>query len=281
LTTTAIIQPVKHAVGDWNVSDVSPTKILGRFNPWMQCVLLVVSEARDLGEVDRFSFYEHCKTYLATPPEWINCDEKHIKEQKVANVMGVVFTTNHRTSGIHLPPDDRRHFVAWSNLTREAFPPDYFTRLYRWYAQGGLDHVAAYLRGLDIRHFDPKAEPEKTEAWHAIVSADVSPGESELADALDALGVPVAITMDQIRRAAETQQLIELCTTLNDGRSARRVPHMMESVGYTQVRNQAAKDGKWKVGGKKRHIYGLRTKTYSEHYQAIMCFPLLTETRIR
>jgi hypothetical protein len=26
---------------------------------------------------------------------------------------GVIFTSNHKTDGLFLPPDDRRHFVAW------------------------------------------------------------------------------------------------------------------------------------------------------------------------
>ena len=36
------------------------------------------------------------------------------KEYNVLNLSGVIITTNHKTDGIYLPADDRRHFVAWS-----------------------------------------------------------------------------------------------------------------------------------------------------------------------
>jgi hypothetical protein len=32
-----------------------------------------------------------------------------------------------------LPPDDRRHYVAWSNLTRSDFAEDYWTELWDFY----------------------------------------------------------------------------------------------------------------------------------------------------
>jgi hypothetical protein len=64
-----ILEPVKHAVGPWNFSEVSPTQILGRFNSFLKSVVLRVSEARDLGEFDRFGFYDHMKAITAAPPD--------------------------------------------------------------------------------------------------------------------------------------------------------------------------------------------------------------------
>ena len=57
-----LLEPVKHAVGPWNFQEVSPTHLLGRFNGFVKSVILRVSEARDLGEIDRFSFYDHTKS---------------------------------------------------------------------------------------------------------------------------------------------------------------------------------------------------------------------------
>jgi hypothetical protein len=85
-----------------------------------------VSEARDLGEVNRFAFYEHMKVYTAAPPDVIRVDEKHLREHAVFNVCGVIITTNYKTGGIYLPPDDRRHYVAWTDLTKEDFEPAYW-----------------------------------------------------------------------------------------------------------------------------------------------------------
>jgi hypothetical protein len=53
-----ILEPVKAAIGPWNFAEVSPAHLLGRFNGFVKSVILRISEARDLGEIDRFSFYE-------------------------------------------------------------------------------------------------------------------------------------------------------------------------------------------------------------------------------
>jgi hypothetical protein len=121
-----VLQPVKHSVGPWNFVEVSPTQLLGRFNGFVKSVVLRVSEARDLGEVDRFKFYEHMKVYTAAPPDVLRVDEKNLREHSVLNCTGVVITTNYKLDGIYLPADDRRHFVAWSNLTKEDFTADYW-----------------------------------------------------------------------------------------------------------------------------------------------------------
>ena len=39
------------------------------------------------------------------------------------NVCGVIITTNYKTNGIYLPAEDRRHYVAWSNLNERRFSP--------------------------------------------------------------------------------------------------------------------------------------------------------------
>jgi hypothetical protein len=73
-----ILQPLKYAVGPWNFIEVSPTQVLGRFNSFIKSVVLRISEARDLGEVDRFKFYDHMKSLTAAPPDVLRVDEKHL-----------------------------------------------------------------------------------------------------------------------------------------------------------------------------------------------------------
>lgn len=53
-----LLEPLKLAVGAWNFLEVSPQQVLGRFNGFLKSVILRVSEARDLGEFDRFAFYD-------------------------------------------------------------------------------------------------------------------------------------------------------------------------------------------------------------------------------
>ena len=104
--------------------------LLGRFNGFVKSVILRISEARDLGDVDRFAFYDHMKVYTAAPPDVLRCDEKNIREHSVINVCGVIITSNHKTDGIYLPADDRRHYVAWSDLARRTSRADYWNDIY-------------------------------------------------------------------------------------------------------------------------------------------------------
>ena len=103
-------------------------------------------EARDLGDVNRYQFYDHLKAIIAAPPDVLRVDEKNLREYSVPNVCGVVITTNHKTDGIFLPADDRRHYVAWSELTKDDFEADYWARLWSWYDRGGDRHVARLSR---------------------------------------------------------------------------------------------------------------------------------------
>jgi hypothetical protein len=128
------------------------------------------------------------KMYTAAPPDVLRCDEKHIREHAVLNALGVVITSNHKSDGIYLPADDRRHYVAWSEASREEFSADYWTGIYTWFAEGGSQHVASYLKALDLSGFDPKAPPPKTAAFWDIVDANRAPEDAELADVLDGVG---------------------------------------------------------------------------------------------
>jgi Family of unknown function (DUF5906) len=239
-----LIEPVKYAIGPWNFSEVSPAHMFGPFNGFVKSVILRVSEARDLGDVDRFTFYDHMKVYTAAPPDVLRCNEKNLREHAVLNCCGVIITTNHKADGIYLPADDRRHFVAWSDVEKENFTADYWTKLWGWYEnEGGYGHVAAYLAELDISDFNPKAPPPKTTAFWDIVDASRAPEDAELADVLDRLGNPEATTLADVQGQATG----DFWSWAKDRRNRRQLPYRFERCGYVPVRNEAAKDGLWRV----------------------------------
>jgi hypothetical protein len=246
-----MLEPVKHAVGPWNFIEVSPKQVLGRFNGFTKSVIMRVSEARDLGDADRYSFYDHMKAYTAAPPDVIRVDEKNLREHSVFNVTGAIITSNYKTNGIFLPADDRRHFVVWSGLTKDDFAKDYWPKLWSWYADGGIGHVAAYLRKLDLSSFDPKAPPPKTQAFWEIVDSSRAPEDAELADVLDLFGNPNIVTVDKVAAHAEPG----FNEWLRDRKNARRIPHRFEQCGYVVVRNPDSIDGRWKISGKRHTIY--------------------------
>lgn len=259
-----LLEPVKYAVGPWNFAEVAPSHLLGRFNGFVKSVVLRVSEARDLGDVDRYAFYDHMKTYTAAPPDVLRCDEKNIREYAVMNVCGVIITSNHKSDGVYLPADDRRHFVAWSDRTKEDFTADYWNGLWSWYGSSGFAHVAAYLSALDLSQFDPKAPPPKTAAFWDIVDANRAPENAELADALDALGNPAAFTLAELIAKCDS----EFREWLQDRRNRRQIPFRMESAGYVGVRNPSAQDGLWTVAGKRRAIYAKSELTLHDRLRA-------------
>lgn len=249
-----LLEPVKHAIGAWNFREASPQQILGRFNGFLKAVILRVSEARDLGEYDRFSFYDHMKTYTAAPPDTLRVDEKNLREYDIPNVCGVIITTNHKNDGIYLSEDDRRHYVAWSTRQKEdpAFQGGYWPDMWRWYHTGGIAHVAAYLRQYDLNGFDPKAPPPKTAAFWSIVDSNRPAEESELADAIENLENSRAFTLIGLRNSTADTSLVEW---LDDRKNRRVIPYRLEKCGYVPVRNDAAKDGLWKINGKRQAIY--------------------------
>lgn len=246
-----LLEPVKRAVGPWNVAEPSPLQLMGRFNGFAKSVILRISEAHDLGDVDRYQFYEHLKVYAAAPPDVLRVDEKNLREYNVLNCCGVIITTNHKTDGIYLPADDRRHYVAWSSLTKDDFDDAYWNSLWSWYDSHGDRHVAAYLADLDLTRFNPKAPPPKTEAFWDIVNASRAPEDAELADVLEQLGDPDFTTLARIASQADQ----DFCDWLKDRKNRRIIPHRFEACGYVPVRNPYAEDGLWKLGGRRMAVY--------------------------
>ena len=262
-----LLEPAKRAIGPWNFSEVSPANVLGRFNGFLKSVILRISEARDCGEWDRFKFYDHTKSLIAAPPDVLRVDEKNLREYSVPNVCGVVVTTNHKTAGIYLPADDRRHYVAWSDLTRDDFNNEYWDKLWRWYDAGGDGHVAAYLARLDLTTFNPKAPPLKTQAFWEIVGSSRAPEDDDMQDAIDALGCPDALTLAKIIFHTEGAQP-EFALFLRDRKNARLIPHRLEACGYVSVRCDTTTDGRWKVGGRNVVVYSKTTLSVRERIAA-------------
>jgi hypothetical protein len=261
-----LLAPVKVAVGPWNFAEASPQQVLGRFNAFIKSVILRINEGRDLGDVNRYAFYDHTKCIIAAPPDVLPVDEKHLRVYSVPNITGVILTTNYKTGGLYLPPDNRRHFVAWSTRVKEEFEgTPYFPDLWHWYRSDGIEHVAAYLQTLDISDFDPQAPPRKTPAWWDIVDSNRAPEDAELSDVLDRLGNPDAVTLLDIILEGSDSDFVEW---MRDRKNRRLIPHRFEQAGYVAVRNDTAKDGLWKIKDKRQVVYAKATLSVAEQVKA-------------
>jgi hypothetical protein len=243
------------SVGPWNFHEITPTNLTGDFNGYVKSIVLRINEARDLGEANRFDFYDHTKIYAAAPPDVLRANEKYLREHYVFNVLGLILTTNHKTDGIYLPADDRRHYVAWSCLVKEDFTQDYWNDLWGWYDSGGDRHVAAYLAQLDLSSFNPKAPPPKTAAFWDIVNASRVPEDAEMADALDHLRNPPAVTLMSVINAAASILNHDFADWLRDRKNRRIIPHRFEACGYVPVRNPDRDQGLWVIDRRRQVVY--------------------------
>jgi hypothetical protein len=274
-----LLEPVKRAIGPWNFREASPTQVVGRFNGFLKGVILRISEIKDLGEGDRYSFYEHMKAYTAAPPDVLRCDEKNIREHSILNVCGVVYTTNYKAEGLYLPADDRRHYVAWSTAKKEDFPAQYWIDVWSFLNNGGDRHVAAYLDGRDLSTFNPKAPPPQTPAFWDIVNAHRAPEDAELMDTIenyqrhvlaqkhhkapngihpDDIDRPRVITLAMLLPYAVP---VDFREWLTERKNRRVVPHRFEACGYVPVRNPDAEDGLWRINGRREAVYALNGLT--------------------
>jgi hypothetical protein len=128
--------------------------------------------------------------------------------------------------------------------------------LWTWYDNGGIGHVAAYLRSLDISNSDPKALPPKTTAFWEIVDASRPPEDAELADVIDELGNPKAFTLATLKSKAAGRPIY---VWLDDRKNRRVIPRRLEACDYAPVRNDSdMRDGQWKIQGTRQTVYADR-----------------------
>jgi hypothetical protein len=269
----AILAPLKRAVGSWNFKEISPQAVLGCFNEFVQSVVLRVSETKDLGNIDRFAFYEACKTLLASPPETLRCNPKFVKPYDVLNITGVIFTTNHKVGGMYFPADDRRHGVAWSHTEPDdpAFGGDYWPRYWARLDANGAAAVAAHLRRLDLSGFDPKAPPPKTQAFWEMVNAMRTEEENEMADIIESLDKPdTLIVADLIARAHSLgDRYAAFAAFLQDRKNARLVAIRLEDCRYRRLANPDEGAGRWVIGNHRTSIYVRKGLTDREAFAAV------------
>jgi hypothetical protein len=257
------LEPVKQAVGPWNFAEVKPSHILkGDWTEYYQSVIARISEVKDLGEGDRYNFHDATKTLFAAPPDTLEVNGKYAKKYWIPNVFGALITSNHKTGGLYLPPDDRRHEVYWSDKVEGDYTSAYWDKLWNWYQnENGFAKVAYYLRHVvDLSDFNPKASPPKTEAFWAIVYANTGEETTDLAQLIELLGTPQAITLDTIVSKAKITSGFEgTAAWFSDSRHYRIVSEKFEKCGYRVFRNDRdTKHGQWQFGNKRRSVYVIK-----------------------
>lgn len=222
------LTPVKAAVGQWNVRDISPDEFATPYNPWIECVMLVINEMRPTKEdFHASSIYEKLKKISVTPPDTLALSDKYLKTRYIANVLRIFITTNNMTS-MYIDNDDRRMgAILHSTLPKQWAPPNYFATLANWLEKEGNAVVAAWLGSRDIKAFDPKKKAEPTAGWNAIVSGWQAPSDA-ITQALEALREPeVFFSIELLRQTFDGAD--ELRGAL---KHPRKLQHRLQLSGY-------------------------------------------------
>jgi hypothetical protein len=272
-----MFEPLVAILGEWNCSEVTAAQSMDpKFNPHLEAIFCRISEANDLGESDRFAFYERRKSWMVSPPRVIMVADKNVRIHPVVNVVKSVTFSNSK-AGLYLPAEDRRNDVMWSECAPDDFPPDYFTNLYKWYGEGGYSHVKAFLDAVDLTDFDPGARPPQTAAFKEIVGYNQSSEATNLGNLLDWMNMPfddrpTAVTIPMLVKAALSPDadghFDEALDLLQDKKARKKLIHEFGRAGYVAVENPGQKDGRWKVAGKNVVIYGCKDVPLSIRIEA-------------
>jgi hypothetical protein len=276
----AVLDPLKRAVGPWNFAEISPQAVLGTFNEFARSVVLRISEGKDLGDTDRFVFYEATKTLIAAPPDTLRINPKYVSPYYVLNVTGIIITTNHKVGGLFLPPDDRRHFVAWSTVEPSDFSSDAWTKYWTKLNAGGAEAVVDHLKALDLAHFNPKAPPPHTQAFWEMVNAMRTEEESEMADIIEDLGNPKALIITDIIARANALGAFAFVTFLQERKNARLIFLRLEQCGYRRLANPDEHAGRWRVGSQRTGVYVRQNITDREGFEAVKDLDGLSEDNV-
>lgn len=236
------------AIGHWNIANIEPGDLDTSFNEYASAVLVRVSEAANLHDMNKWAFNERMKVLIAGTPDNLTINPKYGQKYSVRLHCGVILTTNHMLTGIYIPQDDRRYDVieaatkAEMGIETDAKSREYFSELWDWFLDGGAAHVAAYLHERSLREFSASNGQRKTIAHRSVVTSNTTT-DHWLLDILDELGEPSAVRSDAITAIATKNNIgpKEL--------SARMHPALYRS-GYTMHRNPNRMDGRWKFENK-------------------------------
>jgi hypothetical protein len=259
------------AIGSWNVSNIDPSALDSGFNEFAASVLVRVSETANMHDMNKWAFNERMKVLIAGSPDNMMINPKYGQKYSVRMHCGVILTTNHLTTGIYIPPDDRRYDVIEAATKEEMglgtseASREYFGELWDWFVEGGDRHVAAYLFERKLNGFSAANGQRKTDAHRSVVLLNMS-ADSWAVDAIDELQTPVVVRVSSILR-------IITKNGGNEREASAKIQNVMTRLGYSFLKNPNRADGRWVFDGKKKSAVYVKRGTSVEEINKL--WPLL------
>jgi hypothetical protein len=228
-----VLAPLRAILGHGNVGDTSPDGVLSAYHPWVQNLLLVVSETAPTDkDHSAIAFYNKMKTVITAPPEHLVYTQKYEKERCVVNVIRVFITTNHYES-LFIPKDDRRMFIMHSKINAnwhiEADVPEFFEN------QGQTmraEDVCAWLMKRDLSKFNAGSPPMSTAAKSMIIDLWEGEADDDMTKALDLIGRPDVFFPSELQKVQfDGHKGLDVFLT-----SPPKMLHRMRKSGYVPVK---------------------------------------------
>ncbi len=247
------------SLGIWNVANIEPCHLDTSYNSFVASTLVRISEAANLQDMSKWAFNERTKVLIAGSPDYCVVNPKYGSQFHVRMHCGVIITTNHLSSSIHIPPDDRRYDVIEVATKIEMGLEDYekrkkyFSDLWDWFLDGGAEHVADFLHKRDLSKFSASNGQRKTLA-HQIVIASGFSGDDWLHEIIEEFPSHTGIRTDWLMQRAVAKGQRE-----SDVR--RTFTHALGRLGYVHYPNlftdkgEKNKDGRWLIGKKRVNVY--------------------------
>lgn len=241
------------AIGSWNVANIEASAFDQAFNEFAAATLIRISEAANTKEMSKWAFNERTKVLIAGQPDAVAVNPKYGHKFSIRMHCGVILTTNHLTTGLYIPQDDRRYDVIDCatlkdmGLENESTKRAYFEGLWSWFREGGANHVAAFLADRDISMFSAATGQRKTAAHQTVVMGGMS-GDQWLADIIEELGDHFALRSDWVESRAMREG-----DSLRDIRR-KLVPSLLR-LGYSQLHNQGNRMGRWLINKKRVMVF--------------------------
>jgi hypothetical protein len=229
-------EPLKLALGPWNVKEIAAKLLHEQFNGWQKnCQVIIVEEMMAQGRLDLMNTL---KPQITQP--WHQIREMYKPPYWIPNRFNFIFLTNHKDA-IIINDTDRRYCVLASKA-----PPHpggierYYRPLFQWTKANG-PALAHYLHHRPLAKFVPEAHAPMTEGKRMMIDESRTPLEDFIYKRVQASEWP--FNVDIVSPDEIVEKVLPRFNLRSDPRAVGRA---FANLGYTPLgyrRYGESKDG--------------------------------------
>jgi hypothetical protein len=234
--------PFFRAVGEENVQTIGIEQLLRPFGSYLKGTKVLHLNEILLGDhKDRKLVSDKMKLFLASPPNTLQVEEKHLKPYIIPNLLQLIGCTNHYYC---IAPDEgeRRYAAFWCRAENPKDSPQagpwasWFSQYHRWLDAGGHEHVAHFLQERDIARFDPNRHPPITSWFESMIDYQRDPLEIWLIERIQEAKGPFATEMTTAEAILDFMGTGVGSHLLQGNMSVRRISQAMAKIGCRSTR---------------------------------------------